>query len=60
LQALFAVELSSTLRESLLTQAGGDALDSFIVAWHLCRLWQETPNVFVSKDLPYRLEGFVY
>jgi hypothetical protein len=60
LQALFAVELSSTLRDSLLTQAGGDALDSFIVAWHLCRSWQETPNVFVSKDLPYGIEGFVY
>lgn len=59
-QGLFAVEVSSPLRDTLLTQAGGDALDSFLIAWHLCRAWQENPDTFVPKDLPYRLEGLVY
>lgn len=60
LQARFPFEVSVDFQETLLSQSGGDALDSVMIAWQLCRLWQETPETFHQKGLPYSREGFVF
>ncbi|XVJ51480.1 MAG: DUF429 domain-containing protein [Vampirovibrio sp.] len=61
LQDIFPVVVNAEQRDTLLTQAGGDALDSFMIAWHLCRQWQDNPEQFTTPlALPYTLEGYVY
>jgi hypothetical protein len=60
LQGEFPFQISVEFQETILSQSGGDALDSLLIAWHLCRLWQTTPDIFDQKALPYLREGFVF
>jgi hypothetical protein len=61
LLALYPVVLSDEQRQQLLETTGGDALDSFIIAWHLTRLWNQKPEVFHQTfKTPYIHEGRVF
>jgi hypothetical protein len=60
-QDAWPIPLTPTQVESLLEQTGGDALDAFLIAWHLHRAYTHTPTMFQERfGLPYILEGRVY
>jgi hypothetical protein len=58
---VYPVLLSDETQQLLLGTTGGDALDSFIIAWHLTRTWNTNPAMFHPPfDAVYLNEGKVF
>lgn len=56
----FVDELDKGIRELVVKDAGGDALDSLIAAVATARALQNQNAAPAGKEEPYRIEGYVY
>ncbi len=56
----FLHELDKGIRELVVDDAGGDALDSVIAAVATGRALRDQSSALAGDEDPYRIEGYVY
>jgi hypothetical protein len=46
-------------RDIILSETGGNALDSLVAAWAICGM-RDTPRILETEEVDYAVEGRVY